>query len=380
MPLRLQDPENSSSPYLLESVLEACENATSGGGLFAWASGTGLRLLLRDKTFTHFVKHHDFELLVGLDLVTDARALREMQLLAEDYPKITARVFLHRRASTIFHPKTCWFRRVGHGGTLVVGSGNLTVGGLRANWEAYTVTSLSEKEAQAVERDWRDLIERHTSKILEPSSTEALERAARNSVWDSRPRPKGFGPAKRAGGAKKVRAAEPESGVQVIAADADELISESSPVLVAEIPRASTRWNQANFSLETYEKFFGAKTGRQHRILLQHVEADGSLGALETRPSVEVKSRNFRFELQAASGLPYPSQGRPVGVFLRQVTGLYLYRLVLPTSPDYSAIVKLLADLWHGPAERMRRVITTAKELKKYWPTSPLWKVASMPE
>lgn len=147
-------------------------------------------------------------------------------------------------------------------------------------------------------------------------------------------------------------------------------------VLVAEIPRGSNRWNQANFDLGTYTRFFGAKIGTQRNVRLQHVESDGSLGAPETRPTVEVKSRNFRLELQAASGLAYPAAGRPIAVFVERAIGDYLYRLVLPThSTDHKAVSQLLKDQWRGRTDRMRRVITRTSELRRYWPSSPLWNV-----
>lgn len=209
-------------------------------------------------------------------------------------------------------------------------------GGLRANWEAFTVTKLSEAEAKTIEGQWNELVSRHTEKILAPDSTEALARAAKNNIRDARPRTRRKVP-------KRPEDVKQDDGtVQVVEAKTTDLIAPDSPVLVAELPRASDRWNQANFSLETYQGFFGAKIGAQHRILLQHVESDGHLAPLETRPSVEVRSRNFRFELQAAAHLPYPANGRPVAVFIRQLTGIFLYRLVLPShTADYAAVSNL---------------------------------------
>jgi hypothetical protein len=377
MALRLQDPENATAPYLLESLLEACKGATSGVGLFAWATGTGLELLLRDPTFQSFTSKAPFDLVVGMDIVTDARALKTMQLISAESPRVQPRLFLHQRAGSVFHPKTSWFRRKGKGGTLVSGSGNLTVGGLRANWEAYSITELSESEAVKVDAHWRDFLARHTAKILLPDDLKAAERASKNTGWDARPR----GKRRAEAGAVNTDTVPAAGPVEVIEADVTELLAQDSEVLVAEIPKASDRWNQANFDLRTYEDFFGAKVGSQRRILLQHVERDGSLGPMERRPSVEVKSRNFRFELQAASGVPYPKTGRPVAVFVRQLTGVLLYRLVMPIHrEDYVAVTGLLDDLWSGRSDRMRRVTTDVSTLAKYWGEAPFWKVASTPE
>lgn len=146
-------------------------------------------------------------------------------------------------------------------------------------------------------------------------------------------------------------------------------------VLVAEIPKAKNRWKQANFDLATFEGFFGAKLGTLSTIQLQHVGSDGTLSAVEITPSVEVKSRNFRFELQAASGLRYPSDGRPIAVFVQQPSGVFLYRLVMPNDVDHASLVSFLSAKWRGRADRMRRVLTTVQELQEYWPASPLWRV-----
>ncbi len=116
-------------------------------------------------------------------------------------------------------------------------------------------------------------------------------------------------------------------------------------MLVAEIPKAGNRWAQANFDLANYEGFFGAKVGSQRRISLHHVDASGALGEVESRPSVEVASQNYRFELAAARGRDYPSEGSPIGVFLRLGTGEFLYALLLPGEAGYRQVDNLLSAM-----------------------------------
>lgn len=376
MLLHVQDPEDPSAPFLLEALLEACKGATSGGALFAFASHSGLKLLMEDKTFAKFAAHGKFDLIVGLDAVTDQQALKTLNDFMIAEPNILGRAFLHTRNRALFHPKTSWFRRKGSGGTLITGSGNLTVGGLRANWEAFNVVHLTENEAKKIQHQWNTLLSLHATKLLAPDAIEALERASRNRLRDARPRP-----------AKKTKQPPPsgdtatEVSAEIVEASVDELIAPDSIVLIAELPKASDRWNQANFSLATFEGFFGAKAGKQSRVLLQHVALDGSLEDLESRPAIAVRSRNFRFELQAARHLPYPAKGRPVAVFVRQLTGIFLYRLVLPNdAAAHTAVSDLLEVKWNGPTRQMRRVTTTATELQEYWPDAPFWRVATTPE
>jgi hypothetical protein len=109
---------------------------------------------------------------------------------------------------------------------------------------------------------------------------------------------------------------------------------------------------------------------------MYEVAADGSLGDLESRPSVEVKSQNYRFELAAAKGVAYPADGRPIGVFMRLDTGEFLYVLLLPGDAGYAAVSAFLDTEWDGPARQVRRVRTSVKALKSAWPNAPLWKAA----
>jgi hypothetical protein len=67
-----------------------------------------------------------------------------------------------------------------------------------------------------------------------------------------------------------------------------------------------------------YEGFFDAKVGFKSHVWFQPIMADGSFGQIERGESVEVPSKNYRFELTSVKGLPYPAgPERPIGVFLR---------------------------------------------------------------
>ena len=79
----------------------------------------------------------------------------------------------------------------------------------------------------------------------------------------------------------------------------------ANPVLVAEIP-GGDRWKQANFDQHTFETFFEAKLGTRRWVCFQHVNAAGIEVLEPLRPSIIVPSVNFRFELGAGAGLPYP--------------------------------------------------------------------------
>jgi hypothetical protein len=147
------------------------------------------------------------------------------------------------------------------------------------------------------------------------------------------------------------------------------------PVLVAEIPKAGNRWQQGNFTRAVFERFFGVEVGRRSHVPLQHVGPDGALAPVRERPSVQVRSQNYRFELAGAPRGPYPDSGPPITVFLKSPDGTFLYRVLMPFDAQYGAADWFLAERWNGPARERRRVITTASELRRVWPEAPFWRI-----
>lgn len=347
--LRLQDP-GAEEGYLLEALLVACNEAERGGAIFAWTNHSGATLLLGDPTFRAFAERGHFRLVVGTDSITDERALQTLTRHLAELPNVAARAFVHEEG-VLFHPKLAWFAWE-HTLRLLIGSGNLTVGGTRGNWEAFVVADLTGDDATAVESQLDDWLTHWQDQLLALDDPKVLARVKRNTG-----RERDF---KRL---RKLPAPEPETP------------SAGLEVLIAEIPKAGTRWSQANFDQKNYEEFFGAKVGSQRRISLVPVTSDGSLGEIETRPSVEVKSHNYRFELATAKGLPYPESGRPTAVFVRLPSGIFLYRLLMPGSAEHATVSHFLSSSSSG-GTRMRRVRTTVAALRSAWPDAPLWRAA----
>src|SRR5688500_18063064 len=169
MSFYFQDPGDPQGPYLLEYLLEACASgATTGGGLFAWTTANGLQLLFEDPAFVRFLSQGQFDLVIGIDAVTNVAAIIKLNSILETTPSLTASVFVHERPQTMFHPKVCWFAGP-KSGTLISGSGNLTVAGLRGNWEAFTVTAISPSEARTIQGDWTKWRREHAEVLLSPS-------------------------------------------------------------------------------------------------------------------------------------------------------------------------------------------------------------------
>lgn len=337
--------------YLLEHLLLESIGAQRGGGIFAWANAGGIKSLLEDDAFDEFLMSGNFRLFVGTDSITDPPAVERLIEISTKRPRFEVRAFMSPTTS-LFHPKMAWFEHDGHL-SLIIGSGNLTMGGLRSNWEAFVLLKLTGKEQEDALAQIEGFLTTVTDHLLPISHPRVLERAQRNS-----------------GNERSLRTPPASPPPKT---DASSSVDE---VLIAEIPKAGDRWAQANFDQENYEGFFGAKVGSQRRISLHHVDSTGELGEVESRPSVEVASQNYRFELAAARGLAYPTKGSPIGVFLRLATGEFLYSLVLPGDSGYQEVDALLTAHWQGRADRKRRVRFTVDDVRSAWPNSPLWGVA----
>lgn len=336
---------------MLEHLLIESIGAERGGGIFAWANVNGVKSMLEDQAFDEFLLAGDFRLFVGTDTITDPPVVDRLIEISMKRPRLDVQAFMSPTTS-LFHPKMAWFEHEDHL-SLIVGSGNLTMGGLRSNWEAFVSLKLTGEDARDTLTTIEAFLTSVTAHLLPITDPRVRARAEKNT-----------------GNERSLRTTPTTTSARPTVASSIE------EVLVAEIPRAGDRWAQANFDLDNYEGFFGAKVGSQRRISLHNVDSAGAVGEVESRPSVEVVSQNYRFELAAARGLAYPTAGSPIGVFLRLATGEFLYSLLLPGDPGYADIDQLLAAHWHGRADRKRRVRFNADQVRNAWPDSSLWTVA----
>ncbi len=345
--LALQDP-GAVSGHLLDAIVKAAKSATRGGGIFAFATAGGIATVLDDKkAFIPLLKEGSFELIVGVDAVTDTRALDALHERNERHRGLTARVMVHKEA-VLFHPKLSWF--VGTNGlTLLVGSGNLTVRGLRANWEAFTKVQLRGAEATRVEKQILEWIKHQEHLLVSPQSTVARAEAKKNTGKES-----------------SLRHPKPSPKAKTtLPAGAD--------VLIAEAPKSGSRPSQVNFHLIHYEGFFHAKPGSGRRVILYHVLPNGSIGEPESRPSSDRNSRNYSLELDGFKKLAGGGAGRPIGLYVRLPQGFFLYQCFEQGQPGHAQLSDFLAMHWTGRADHKRQVTAKLRDVRKVLPAAPVW-------
>jgi len=173
----LQTPDGAS-PKLLANIRSECGLASKGGAAFAFASAH-VKLLAAEPIFVKFLKASEFVMVVGLDAITDTRAVDEPRKLQKSYPNFKPKLFLHHTPGSLFHPKTLWLKTA-KGGVIITGSGNLTSGGLESNWEAMAIEKLTPKEMDAAEKTWEAWLKAQGRALLDLEDPKAIEKAKAN--------------------------------------------------------------------------------------------------------------------------------------------------------------------------------------------------------
>ena len=179
MKLFIQDPTIENSVPLHEILLEICDEAQSGGGAFAFVTKGGVKLLLEDESFTSFANNGNFQMIVGVDEITNDKTINKLAEIQNEVSGLNVSAFLHNHSQSLFHPKFCWFK-MESGGMLITGSGNLTVRGLRNNWEAFSVSHLDEEQISEVKETWDLWIEHNLERLKSLEDEEVLSRASKN--------------------------------------------------------------------------------------------------------------------------------------------------------------------------------------------------------
>lgn len=344
--------QNPGSDALLRALLTASEGAVRGGGVFSWTNSAGIQAFLEDDALSAFLKAGQFELVVGVDSITDEPAVRSLIALTKKRKGLRTRAFLHNTGA-LFHPKLAWFASK-QAVTLIVGSGNLTRGGLMSNWEAFTVSRITGDEAAATELQFKKWLIHVDEYLVDITDGRVLTRAKKNKGNERA--------IKRAGA--------------VAAADRAINVVGNAPILIAEVPRSGGRPSQVNLDKANFQGFFGASIGSQRTILLYEALPNGELGEVEARPGVARQSKNYSFELRGARQAP--KTGHAIAVFLRFGPSDFAYVCLRSGEAGFAEVDTFLAARWAGPSRQVRRIPTTVEELRTAWPQSPLWK-ASLP-
>lgn len=418
MELMIQDPTYAASMRLGETLIDACNMSQDGASAFAFAEENGIDLFLGDTDFGKYIKTHKYELVVGTDSVTDPKAVARLREYCKLYKNLTVYGYVHDSRKYLFHPKVTWFE-TSTGGLSIIGSGNLTERGLFHNVEMFSYNELSNGDFTKLKADWmnwfnysvannlifdiNDPIIDHAVNLSASKKSKLFSSAGNatgttigpslSALYKTQPKTTSVRKSATAPVTKTIKS-KPKKATTVIANPIPAVIPvtvaptfnsvwtvlPTDRVLVAEVPKASDRWKQINFDKDSFQNYFGATpggVGGTYRILLKNVDSAGVLGVTETRPSVSVASHNWRFEISAANGLPYPSGGnRPYVIFTEASIRSFLYELIMPGEPRYPDVDNFV-NAWKrtNGVSGIARIITDVNGFKPSTPSLGLWKV-----
>ena len=298
------------------------------------------------------------DLVVGIDAVTNRAALERMQELEQQHANFRPRVFWNQ-SNGLFHPKISDFLLEDGGRILIVGSGNLTPGGLAGNFEAYAVIVGDQRDEIDI-GGLETFLNRHMDNIR-GIDDEALERAAANLI-------RGVAGGRRGRARARVRAGSPGSGSSEAGRATD-----FDRILVAQVPRAGGRWAQVHFNAQVIRDYFRLNRLDTERVYLTRVDTNAERVDVEVRPCVYSagSNRNYKIEIGAAKNRAYPDTGRPLLIFRELRLRCYDYMLLQPGENGYDAVLKLTSRL-PSPGGGLPRPITDMASLARVWPDCPL--------
>lgn len=392
-----QDSNFSESLTTHEAILTMTNQAiisnSYGFGVFAFATASGISLLFEDEVFEKFLENNKFNLIVGIDEITNSNSIFKLQELEKKYnPNLKVNVFYHNNSNSLFHPKFIWFKSNGKI-TLLTGSSNLTEKALIRNKEAYTINEFEGESLDSFETYWDLWISQNNENFKSSSNSEVIQRASLN-IFRAKEKKMNTLEDNQVNfdidksddhDTNEIPLGDEYDTDNIDFIDKEDVhgtwaIEDNQDVVVAEIPNNNKRWKQANFSKDIFYNFFGASldTDKQRRILLRNVRRRGILEKVESRNTVKVRSKNFRVELGAAGDLDYPiGEFRPIGIFVKVATRAFVYSIYMPDDIEYQNVYEYLYE--YHPLEnkrnKMNRYLTKVDEIKEVCPNLNLWTI-----
>lgn len=151
----------------------------------------------------------------------------------------------------------------------------------------------------------------------------------------------------------------------------DTFLDGSELALVAQVPKAGTRWHQVHLNAEVLRKFFRLEPGLRVEAEFERVARDGTYRGAQKRPVVfSPTNKNLKIEFDLADAPNYPIVP-PILLILEVALRRFRFMLVMPGDPGFSAMRSLNLAL-ERVGRGHRRVMTNLSEIEMRWPACPL--------
>jgi hypothetical protein len=153
---------------------------------------------------------------------------------------------------------------------------------------------------------------------------------------------------------------------------AEQPLTGSEYVLLAQVPKAGGRWKQVHFNMEVARQFFRLSPSDDRRVTLERVDNQRYIHEPIPRPLVlsEV-NRNCKIEFDFGDLRDYPDNGVPLLAVLELDVRTFRYLLLTPGDSGYGAMMELNGDL-PSIGRGLPRVMTTLDEVELRWAECPL--------
>ncbi len=339
--------------------------------LVAYTSISGLKLL-EDSLIQFLEKKGNFlDWIIGVEQgITTKEVLEYLEYLKSKYPnKVRVRIFTAGNDMDIFHLKVYWLGN-SDGYTVIIGSSNLTDGGLLRNFEASTLLELSLKKEQDkkvindLEILWKkfstplppltqeNLIELNKKVIkLLDSASNLEERKKINEAINRLNHPfSSVNKHKQIQENIKRLHSEILKKRRSIRIKKYIAISKHPKVLIMDILQ-ETRDTQVQIPIRVLKPFFDVSdTSKKNEIILSEVMND-TLIKMDIRPFISQKNDTHRLEISGIKGLLRPLIIR----FERIAIQEYEYEIINRSSPNYDLLDKLLSEKGNRARDDARR-------------------------
>jgi len=300
-----------------------------------------------------FTSTRELHWIVGADTVTTAEALarlRDLEDMSEG--RCSVRVLVDPSRG-LFHPKVFIFERTNGSGVVLIGSNNITPGGLENNIEAAVlIDKLSNQEMEPWRLLWQQALGLGAS--LHPITDDLIAQ-----VREDRKR-------QRTTRRRRIRVTE----------DIEPVFVQGNPrILIRYIAGAGGRTSQVHFSRRIVEEYFGLRPGDDRTISVQMVQPAQVPGRVETsrRLVFSHTNRNPKIEMSGVRDhLPpnYPTEWYAIILIQEVERDRYRYMILLPTDAGYEEVNNYLSQVpRHGLS--FQEDIVYLDRMLEIWPNYP---------
>lgn len=351
MSLILQDPNASAPKLLLDELEKHFKDADSICCAFAFVTARGINLLFEQDEVKANLKQAKIHLIIGMDAITDTKAIEKLSALCSEHKNFSVQAFLPKSGG-IFHPKFSWVKK-GKTGVVITGSGNLTNGGLKNNFEAFSVVQIDQQTVKAVENIWEKFLADNPNSLFELDTEEVKEAAQQNAKYK-----------------KAIKKIRKETGKKV---GSDVIPEIGGAVFIEELTKGRGT-KQRDVGKWAAENYFGLN----QKLFLTHVNEKGERADEETRRISDKSSSNWAFDLDASKGIKPTNGHMPIAVFIRTSAQNFYYHIVSEKSKHYKTVSNYLNKVAPivptGRAKRLKEEMSIQK-LQEIWPTAPFWNI-----